>query len=446
MPNRSWVYDGGWAQYLSNVLNQYTSVDSTGYEYDDNGNLTDDGTYYYYYDSQNRLTDVNDVSGLVAHYEYDCLGRRILKTVYGGAVTTTKYCYDGDQVIGEYENGTLLRKFIYGAGIDEPICMIDVSTDTYYFYHYDGLGSVVALSNTSGAIVEWYDYDVFGKPTIYTGKGADGLWRTGDDTTSSTSAVDNPYFFTGRRLDDETGLYYYRARMYSPEIGRFLQPDPIGYDDGLNMYTYVGNNPLSWTDPFGLCKGDRGFWRKLWEGDYFGTQYGASSTDIWAARAVASDTWYGKAGNYLAGGFSALWTPETYKETALTLASGYAASRSIASQGVKQTSNLSDDIAHTFRGSSYRNKVLSSDVTGYRYYGGKSLARGRWLTTRQTVSRINTKGLSAAKELALPKGATAEKLTTWTIPKGTKIYIGRIAGGGSKATQIFIENSGFLIP
>ncbi|HPD46834.1 MAG TPA: RHS repeat-associated core domain-containing protein [Anaerohalosphaeraceae bacterium] len=172
-------------------------------------------------------------------------------------------------------------------------------------------------------MVERYVYDVFGAVNVYDGSG----------TPLDESAYGNPYMFTGRRYDDETGLYYYRARMYAPDLGRFLQPDPIGYDDGMNMYTYVGNNPTSFVDPFGLCKGDRGFLRKLWDGDYFGTQYGASSTDIWAARAVASKTWYGTAGNYVLGGFSALWTPATYKETAMVLAIGYAAGRSVATQG-----------------------------------------------------------------------------------------------------------------
>jgi len=85
--------------------------------------------------------------------------------------------------------------------------------------------------------VESYSYDVFGEP----------------DTTSS---IGNLYMFTARRYDIETGNYYYRARIYKPSIGRFLQPDPIGYDDGLNMYAYVGNNPVNYFDPFGLCKGD----------------------------------------------------------------------------------------------------------------------------------------------------------------------------------------------
>jgi len=102
----------------------------------------------------------------------------------------------------------------------------------------------VALSNTSGAIVEGYIYDVFGKCTVITTAGTDGNWLTDDGASDTKSAYDNPYQFTGRRWDDETSLYYYRTRMYDPVIGRFLQPDPIGYDDGMNMYAYVGNNPV----------------------------------------------------------------------------------------------------------------------------------------------------------------------------------------------------------
>lgn len=97
----------------------------------------------------------------------------------------------------------------------------------------DELGSVIALSDVNSEIVEQYSYDVFGAP-------------------NTVSDMNNPYMFTGRRFDNETGLYYYRARYYNPDIGRFLQTDPIGYAAGLNLYTYVRNNPINLTDPFGL--------------------------------------------------------------------------------------------------------------------------------------------------------------------------------------------------
>ena len=87
------------------------------------------------------------------------------------------------------------------------------------------MGSVVALSNTSGSIVEAYSYDVFGAVTVHTAIGSDGLWFTSDDSTNGdTSQYDNPYMFTGRRYDNETALYHYRARIYAPNLGRFLQP------------------------------------------------------------------------------------------------------------------------------------------------------------------------------------------------------------------------------
>lgn len=94
--------------------------------------------------------------------------------------------------------------------------MIDVAGgNVVYYYHFDGLGSVIAISDASADTVERYSYDVFGAP-------------------NTVSDVNNPYMFTGRRFDPETALYYYRARYYAPDIGRFLQTDPIGYVAGLN--------------------------------------------------------------------------------------------------------------------------------------------------------------------------------------------------------------------
>jgi len=255
--NRTSVTGGGTATYQRNCFNQYTSVDSNSFSYDKNGNLTDDGTYEYYYDCENRLIDVNEAGQTVASYKYDYLGRRVRKIVDGN---TTKFCYDGGQVIAEYDGSdNPLRKFVYGPGIDEPICMIDVAdNNAVYYYHFDGLGSVTALTDANCAVVEKYEYDVFGETTI----------KDACDNVMTESAVGNPYGFTGRRLDTETDNYYYRARCYKSGIGRFLQVDPLRtipdkfilipfdlprtYINTMNLYSYAGNNPIIFTDPLGL--------------------------------------------------------------------------------------------------------------------------------------------------------------------------------------------------
>ena len=132
-----------------------------------------------------------------------------------------------------------------GPGIDEPICLIEVAdNNAVYYYHLDGLGSVVALSHVNRVLVERYTYDIFGRPTI----------RDANGTESEDSALGNPYRFTGRAYDAETALYYYRARYYDYATARFLQPDPTGYSDGLNLYSYCANNPVTFYDPMGLSK------------------------------------------------------------------------------------------------------------------------------------------------------------------------------------------------
>jgi RHS repeat-associated protein len=180
------------------------------------------------FDALGRLVEIT--GGFSASYAYDPFGRRIEKSEAG---TTTRYQYDGLDVVAEYSASQLEATYVFGPGMDEVLKL--KRGTAVAAYHSDGLGSVVAISE-GGALSKTYRYDAFGKPIAQTG------------------TLSNAYTYTGRELDG-SGLYYYRARYYLPSAGRFLTPDPIGLAGGINAYAYVSSNPVNYTDPFGLFAG-----------------------------------------------------------------------------------------------------------------------------------------------------------------------------------------------
>ena len=217
--------------------NRIQSRNGTVYEHDKNGNIiskTDaSGKTSYIYDYENKLIKAILPSGAVAEYKYDPFGRRIEKSA-GGMVT--RYLYDNEDITAEYDgNNNLKAEYVHGAGIDEPLAMIRAGQN--YYYHADGLGSITALTDQAGATVQKYEYDSFGEII----------------SVSDPSFI-QPYTYTAREYDRETGLYYYRARYYDAEIGRFISEDPIGFEGGINYFTYVENNSLNWLDPYGLVE------------------------------------------------------------------------------------------------------------------------------------------------------------------------------------------------
>lgn len=155
----------------------------------------------------------------------------------------TEFLHAGGMEIAEYSaSGALLRRYIPGPGVDQRIVMVDcgssagcipnqAGTDTQYYFA-DRQGNVLAVTDNTGHIEQQFFYTPFGVELV------------GD-------VSGNPFRYTGRRYDAETGLYYYRARYYDADLGRFLQVDPVGYADQWNLYAYVGNNPLNATDPTG---------------------------------------------------------------------------------------------------------------------------------------------------------------------------------------------------
>jgi len=207
--------------YLHNAVNEYTKVDSDEFEHDAAGNLTKDATHYYYWDYENRLTKVKLVadSSDVAEYTYDALNRRIEKVDERGETdVTTRFIYAaspaettadvGWSAIEERDgDGTLEAEYVHGPRIDEYLTMTR-SGATYWYMQSAIVGNVAALVDSSGAIQEGYLYTAYGTATVHTDPGNDATWFTADDTTATTSALDNPYTFTGRRLDNETAVMY----------------------------------------------------------------------------------------------------------------------------------------------------------------------------------------------------------------------------------------------
>jgi len=233
-----------------NVVNEITAIDGVPISHDDNGNLSEDETYTYAYDEENRLTSVTRKSDsqVVGQYQYDALSRRVVKLANpGGSLTETRYFYDDARVIEEQDASVVTQAtYVYGNYVDEVLSMARGGQD--YYYHQNALWSVVAVSDDTASVVERYAYDAYGFVSITDGAGSpvpSNAWGT------PHSAVENPYLFTGRRLDEESGLYYYRARYYDSEKGRFLQRDPLGYVDGLNLYIYARSNPIVNIDPSG---------------------------------------------------------------------------------------------------------------------------------------------------------------------------------------------------
>ncbi len=232
------------ASHVTNSANRLTEDDSFCYAYDANGNLTTKtakvagactgAVTTYSWNAQNQLIQIDFPDLTTASYRYDGLARRIEKDVDG---VITRYVYDGKNIVLEYDGtNTLLARYSHGDGSDQPLSVERGGQS--FFYQADHQGSVTQITDAAGLVVNSYEYDSYGRIEL------------------SIEGIANPFTYTGREQDPESGLFYYRARYYDPEIGRFLSEDPLGFGGGdANLFRYVFNNPVNLVDPNGQIAG-----------------------------------------------------------------------------------------------------------------------------------------------------------------------------------------------
>jgi RHS repeat-associated protein len=219
------------ATYTYQPFSRLTATSAASYLYNNNGNMItksdSTGTTQFAWDFENRLTQVVTPSAGSVTYKYDALGRRIQSAPSTGALTN--FTYDGDDVAQDKTSTNVITEYLNGPGIDNKIRQ--KTGTTLYYFAQDHLGSTTALTDSKGALAERDTYDAYG---------------------NTAGSAKTRYGFSGRERDSLTGLMYYRARFYDPQLGRFISEDPIGLAGGINFYNYVGSNPVNAIDPLGL--------------------------------------------------------------------------------------------------------------------------------------------------------------------------------------------------
>ena len=303
-------------EYEANALNQYASIlPSAGTPaYDEDGNMTTDGTLSYTWDAENRLVEIRPVATNAGAKRVQCLydyqGRRVGKRVFAWSTFGGNddwywsdgryYVYDGWNLIGELKPPARPATLVpYASATNAFLLGIGGSTNASYVWGLDlsgslqgaggvgGLlailspgsgpllpvndanGNVTGLAETNGAVAARYDYDPYGNLTAMSGDQAEA----------------NPFRFSSKYCDDETSLYYFGYRFYSPSLGRWINRDPMEENEGRNLFAFVGNDPVGNVDPFGLFG-----LSQMYKGEYFKGHNNFVGHDIFNY-VIEDDTW-----------------------------------------------------------------------------------------------------------------------------------------------------------
>ena len=364
---------------------------TTNLSYDNNGNLTSftdgGGTTTYTWNVRNQLTAISGPS-LSASFAYDGLGRRSSKTVNG---TATGFWYDGADVLAELNGSTPTATFIRSLSIDEPFIRKLSGGDE--FYQTDALGTSLVLTDGTGASGTTYTQEPFGKTT-----------KSGTSTNSLQ--------YTGRE-EDGTGMMYYRARYYSPQIQRFVSEDPIGFSSGdVNHYAYVLNNPVRYSDSLGLLFGMSA-----------GEGYGESAAQYWADLSVQT----GNPLYAIPGAFASLWTPCTSNQTFLGLIPSGVGARALPGLAKLLPSSFKGTIGEV--ASLANNWLKGSTLLGrqVRISGLKTVVDSAWRGFDGAIyyveSKFGTAGLTAAQRIARSVLGSAYHVERWTYE-----WVGNVGG------------------
>ena len=308
------IYTYNTRNQLTKVADGLTPANDAVYSFDANGNQTrkTQGATVtaYAYDVKDQLLSVSQNNANIGVFSYDYQGHRIVKDMGGSIV---RYAYDGNSVLLETDNtGTTLAKFDYGP--DRLLSMTHASEGRAY-YLFDALGSVSNLTNTAGAIQARYQYDAYG------------------NYRSTAGASFNRFAFTGHEKDNETNLYYFKARYYDPDTGRFLNQDAklgeINNPPSLHRYLYAYANPTVYVDPDGrsatVLGGITGF---FWG---FGQMVGGMGSDALNGNSRSTSEYLGVWGQNIVAGVE---TGASIDAAVLTGGTGYAVSGALGGAGL----------------------------------------------------------------------------------------------------------------